>query len=190
MAYSLKPVLVASRQAAQYVGRALRGAVRSFRFWLLFLLAVIVVIIAYYVVADRRAPLTTDAYIQAYVIQVAPQVGGQVVRVYVREGDRVKKGNVLFELDARPFEHKIALLEAKLVEATQQVKRLDAEVKATEEEHKRVQAEAQYAREVHDQELAIYKKESTTKRKWLDAKQKHEASVAAVARSAQLVRQA
>lgn len=180
-----------------YLGRALRsllglvGAVLgSFRFWLLLILSAIVTLVAYYVVADRYTPLTVDAYVQAFVVQVAPQVGGQVVRVYVREGDPVEKGMLLFELDARPFEHKVALLEAKHVEAVQQVKQLGAQVEAARAEHRRLTAEAAYAKSVYEQEVVIYKKASTTERKYLDALQKHKASVAALDRSAQLVQQA
>ena len=55
------------------VGRVLR----SFGFWFLALLVVIVLLVAYYVVADRDTPLTTDAYVQAYVVRVAPQVSGR-----------------------------------------------------------------------------------------------------------------
>jgi hypothetical protein len=43
------------------IGRVLR----SFGFWLLVLLVVIVALVAYYVIADRDTPLTTDAYVQA-----------------------------------------------------------------------------------------------------------------------------
>ena len=39
------------------IGRVLR----SFRFWLLVVLVVLVVLVAYYVIADRDTPLTTDA---------------------------------------------------------------------------------------------------------------------------------
>ena len=173
MTFSLKPLVTVAGRVAASVAAAARGAVHSVRFWVLAIFAVIVVILAYYVVADRHAPLTTDAYLQAYVVQVAPQVGGQVVHVHVHEGDRVAKGSLLFELDARPFEHKIALLEAKLVEARQQVKRLDAEVKAAHAEHLRRQAEADYARVVFQQEKSIFDEKSTTYRKKLDAEQKH-----------------
>src|SRR5262245_58668398 len=79
-----------------FVGRRVRRLAASFRFWVLVLLGLVVLLVAYYAVADRTTPLTTDAYVQAYVIQVAPQVGGQVVRVYVREGDQVKQGALLF----------------------------------------------------------------------------------------------
>jgi multidrug resistance efflux pump len=163
------------------------GMTRAFRFWLCLILAVIVLLVAYYVAADRETPLTTDAYVQAYVVQVAPQVAGQVMHVYVSEGDEVKKGAPLFELDTRPFKHKVALLAAKLVETEQQVKQLYSEHAALKAEHERLTAEADYAREVYRQEEAIYKKESTTERKYLDALQKHKASLASVEKSARMI---
>jgi multidrug resistance efflux pump len=159
----------------------------SFRFWLCLIVVLIVVLVAYYVVADRETPFTTDAYVQAYVVQVAPQVAGQVMHVYVSEGEEVKKGAPLFELDTRPFEHKVALLDAKLVETTQQVKQLHSQHAALKAEHERLTAEADYAREVHRQEEAIYKKESTTERKYLNALQKKKASLASVEKSARLI---
>jgi multidrug resistance efflux pump len=169
-----------------WIGRLLR----SFRFWVLVILAVIVLLVAYYAAADRYTPFTTDAYVQAYVVQVAPQVAGRVVAVHVEEGSRVPKGSLLFEVDPRPFEHKVALLEAKLAEARQQVKQMDAELSAARAEHERLEAEAAYAAVVYKQEELIYKKESTTERRYLDALQKHRASQAALGRSASLVQQA
>jgi multidrug resistance efflux pump len=160
---------------------------RTFQFWLCLIVAVIVLLVAYYVVADRETPFTTDAYVQAYVVQVAPQVAGQVMHVYVGEGDEVKKGTPLFELDTRPFEHKVALLEAKLVETTQQVKQLHSQHAALKAEHERLNAEADYARAVYRQEEAIFKKESTTERKYLDALQKHKASLASLEKSVRTI---
>jgi membrane fusion protein, multidrug efflux system len=163
------------------------GMVRTFLFWLCLVVALVVVLVAYYVVADRDTPLTTDAYVQAYVVQVAPQVAGQVMHVYVAEGEEVKKGVPLFELDTRPFEHKVALLEAKLVETEQQVKQLYSQHAALKAEHERLSAEADYAREVHRQEQAIYKKDATTERRYLDALQKQKASLASVEKSARTI---
>src|SRR6266550_6093948 len=98
-----------------------RRLLLSARVWVLCILLVIAALVAYYVLSDRHTPFTTDAYVQAYVIQVAPQVEGRVVRVYVQENQAVKKGQLLFELDRRPFEHRVALLQAKRVEAIQMV---------------------------------------------------------------------
>src|SRR5262245_20093768 len=76
-----------------------RRLVLSARAWVLFLLLVIAALVAYYVLSDHYTPLTTEAYLQAYVIQVAPRVEGQVAHVYVRENQAVKEGDLLFEID-------------------------------------------------------------------------------------------
>src|SRR4249920_845114 len=73
-----------------------RKLLLSARAWVLFILLVIAALVAYYVLSDRYSPFTTDAYVQAYVVQVAPRVEGQVVHVYVQENQAVAKGEILF----------------------------------------------------------------------------------------------
>ena len=158
------------------VGRRL---LRSARAWVLLVLLVIAAIVAYYVLSDRYTPFTTDAYVQAYVIQVAPRVEGQVVRVYVQENQAVTKGELLFEIDPRPFEHRVALLEAKRVEAVQQVAQLEADRAFAQADEARLVAEEAYAQTVHEQEKEIYKQEATTDRKYVEAMQKSKAAQAA-----------
>ena len=51
----------------------------------------------------EKYPSTDDAYVGANIVSVAPQVSGQVAEVKVREGQRVKAGEVLFTLNAAPF---------------------------------------------------------------------------------------
>jgi multidrug resistance efflux pump len=166
----------------------LRRLAGSFRFWILFTLAILILLVVYYAFAAIYTPLTTDAYVQAYVVQVAPQVGEKVVRVHVREGDRVKAGTLLFDLDPAQFEHRVAGLEAKLVDTRQQIKQLEAELAAARAGHERLVAEADYAAAIHRQEEAIFKTESTTERRYLEATQKNKASQAAVRQSASAVR--
>jgi multidrug resistance efflux pump len=160
-----------------------RRVLLSARAWVLFVLLVIAALVAYYVLSDRYTPFTTDAYVQAYVIQVAPRVEGQVVHVYVQENQSVKKGEMLFEIDRRPFAYRVALLEAKRVEAVQQVAQLESELAAARADDARLVAEEAYARTVHEQEKAIFKQEATTDRKYVDAVQKAKAAQAAVERS-------
>ena len=69
-------------RALLYGGRKLLLSARA---WVLLVLLVIAALVTYYILSDRYTPLTTDAYVQAYVIQVAPRVEGQVVNVYVQE---------------------------------------------------------------------------------------------------------
>ena len=178
-------ILLAVLLSPLTIGRKLLLSARA---WILFVLLVIAALVAYYVLSDRHTPFTTDAYVQAYVIQVAPRIEGQVVHVHVRENQPVKKGELLFEIDRRPFQHRVDLLIAKRVEAVQQVAQLDAELSAARAEDARLVAEEAYAREVHGQEKAIYKQEATTDRKYLDAIQKYKAAQAALERSRAQVR--
>jgi multidrug resistance efflux pump len=178
------------RHVAAGAWQVTRRLLRSFRAWVLLIVFFIVLLIVYYALADRYTPLTTDAYVQAYVVQVAPRVEGQVIRVHVKDNDVVHKGMLLFEVDPRPFEHRVALLEAKLAYAVQQVAQLESEREAAKAEHVKLQAEASYAKTVRDQDYEIFQKASTTKRTYLDSEQKHAAADAAVRRSAELVRKA
>src|SRR6266850_1610133 len=129
-----------------------RKLLLSARLWVLFVLLVIAALVAYYVLSDRYTPFTTDAYVQAYVIQVAARVEGQVVRVHVLENQAIRKGDLVFEIDPRPFEHRVAVLEAKLAQAIQQVVQLESELAASQADDARIVAEEAYARAVYEQE--------------------------------------
>lgn len=47
-------------------------------------------------------------------VDVYPQVGGMLMRVHFQEGDEVREGQVLFEIDPRPFEAAVQQAEAAL----------------------------------------------------------------------------
>jgi multidrug resistance efflux pump len=183
----------AVRWFAKSLGAILSGARRvllSARAWVLFILLIIATIVAYYILSDCYTPFTTDAYVQAYVIQVAPRVEGEVVRVYVQENQAVKKNDLLFEIDPRPFQYQIAVLEAKRVEAVQQVAQLDSDLVAAKAEDERLVAEEAYAHVVNDQEQEIYKREATTNRLYVQAVQNYKAAQAALTRSRAEIRKA
>jgi membrane fusion protein, multidrug efflux system len=55
---------------------------------------------------------TDDAYVNSYVTFVAPRVTGQVARVLVDDNYRVKKGDVLVELDPEPYQVQVAIKQA------------------------------------------------------------------------------
>jgi membrane fusion protein (multidrug efflux system) len=55
---------------------------------------------------------TDDAYVNSYVTFVAPRVEGQVSRVLVDDNNRVKKGDVLVELDPEPYQVAVAIKQA------------------------------------------------------------------------------
>ncbi len=55
---------------------------------------------------------TDDAYVNSYVTFVAPRVSGQVARVVVDDNNRVKKGDVLVQLDPEPYRVQVAIKQA------------------------------------------------------------------------------
>jgi membrane fusion protein (multidrug efflux system) len=66
-----------------------------------------------YLTSGRYAS-TDNAYVQADRVTIAPQVGGRVVEVNVRENQPVKKGDVLFRIDPQPLEIAVARATAQL----------------------------------------------------------------------------
>jgi multidrug resistance efflux pump len=162
---------------------------RSPLVWAVLLLAFLAALVTYYGLANRFTPATTDAYVQAFVVQVAPQVAGEVVEVGVKENQRVARGDLLFALDPRPFEHRVRQLEANLSLMTQQVAQMDSELQAARAEEASLTADEGLALAVHGQEETIFKQGSTTERKFIDARQKYQSAKALVERARAQVRQ-
>src|SRR5271167_3660935 len=50
-------------------------------------------------------PRTDDAEVFANFIGIAPQVDGPIVRLNVRDNQFVRKGDLLFEIDGRPYQY-------------------------------------------------------------------------------------
>lgn len=70
-----------------------------------------------YYLHSRSFESTDNAFIEGSVIQVSPRVPGQVVKVYVTDNQRVRKGDLLVELDARDYELRVAETKARLLDA-------------------------------------------------------------------------
>jgi multidrug resistance efflux pump len=60
------------------------------------------------------------------VVEVTPNVSGQITAIPVKPNVLVKTGDVLFQIDPAPFEYKVSQLEASLAGARQQVEILKA----------------------------------------------------------------
>jgi multidrug resistance efflux pump len=62
-------------------------------------------------------PWTRDGRVKAYVVQVAPDVTGQVTRVYVHDNQQVHAGDPLFDIDRARFELALRQSEAQVTAA-------------------------------------------------------------------------
>lgn len=72
---------------------------------------------AFYLMGDRYVS-TDDAYLQAPKLMVSTDVSGLVKEVNIKEGDQVKKGQVLFRLDTEPFLIALQNAKAQLAQTT------------------------------------------------------------------------
>ena len=70
-------------------------------------------------------PSTDDAYIQAHVVRIAPQVSGPVENIYIKNNQNVKKGQMLFTIDSAPFVIAVKQAKAYLDLARQKMQSLE-----------------------------------------------------------------
>ncbi|MCF2515219.1 HlyD family secretion protein [Sphingomonas sp. G124] len=90
-------------------------------------LCVLLLLYIYHVAADRITPYTSQATVDTLLVQIAPEVTGQVIEVGVKDNGPVKKGQVMFRVDPEPFQIALRKAEADLAVALQ-----GAEVSAVE----------------------------------------------------------
>jgi membrane fusion protein (multidrug efflux system) len=91
---------------------------RSLRMLLLVALPLFLAAIGFAIYLGSGRYITTDnAYVGARKVLITPDISGKIARVHVREGQRVKAGDELFEIDRRPFEIALAQAQGKLAAA-------------------------------------------------------------------------
>jgi membrane fusion protein (multidrug efflux system) len=115
---------------------------RSWRKWLLLAGAVVGLAVAGYflvpwVILTLTTVSTDDAYVNGHVTFVAPRVAGQVTTVLVDDNYRVKKGDLLVQLDKEPYQVQVNIkkaavtaADADLVAAKAQVQGVVAQARA------------------------------------------------------------
>src|SRR5882757_10605964 len=82
---------------------------------LLIVVPLIVLAIGTYIYLGSGRYISTDnAAVGAQKVLITPDISGKVLRVTVREGQHVKAGDELFEIDPQPFKLAMTQAQAKL----------------------------------------------------------------------------
>ncbi len=94
------------------------------RTWFLILAAVGLVLlliwgVRYYRYASDHET-TDDAFVEGNAVRVSPRAAGQVLKVYVRDNQLVKKGTLLLQMDPRDYQAQLAQAEAQVTSARAQ----------------------------------------------------------------------
>jgi len=89
------------------------------RKWPAIVLVVVTVLLLIFVIRLLdRAPRTDDAYAYADTIDVVPEVNGRIVELAVHDNQAVKQGDLLFQVDPRPYQDALTRGKASLIALT------------------------------------------------------------------------
>jgi multidrug resistance efflux pump len=92
----------------------------------------IVGIAALMLVLNVVAPSALDVQVVKYVVQVIPRVTGRVIEVPVQPNRLVRRGDLLFRIDPRPFQYEVDRLRALLASTAADVEAQREELRAAE----------------------------------------------------------
>ena len=98
---------------------------------------------------------TDDAYVNGHVTFLAARVKGQVSRVLVDDNYRVRKGDLLVQLDKEPFQIAVAVKQAAVDTATADLDVAKANVRGIEAEAMSRRRALQHAMEDVDNQVAL-----------------------------------
>lgn len=110
---------------------------------------------------------TDDAYVNSYVTFVAPRVSGQIARILVEDNNRVKKGDVLVELDPEPYRVQVAIKQAAVETAQANLTVTEATTRSQIAHARGLRFKLQHAIEDVDNQVAIIRARVAT---WEQAK--------------------
>ena len=153
------------------------------RRWTLVVLAVCAAIFVYGLFADRLAPYTSQAVVQAYIVSIAPEVAGRVVEVGVQDNQRVRPGQLLFRIDPEPYRIAAEQAEARLASAGQTIGASTAGVASAEAHLAEAIANRDNVREQTARVLELVKKGTYAKARGDTANSEAKAAEATVQRA-------
>jgi HlyD family secretion protein len=96
-------------------------------------------------VSDNRPQAVFYGNVDIREVTLGFRVGGRVARMRFNEGDEVKAGDLLAELDKEPFKEELALRKAQVSEAQAKLAKLEAGTRPQEIERARADVEAREA---------------------------------------------
>ncbi|MBB1487526.1 HlyD family secretion protein [Oceanospirillum sediminis] len=83
---------------------------------------------SYFIMADIYVPLTPQARVYHKVTQITPRISGEIIEVAVHNNETVSKGQLLLQIDPRPYQLAVQNAELALAQVQQQNLQLDAEI--------------------------------------------------------------
>jgi multidrug resistance efflux pump len=127
--------------------------------WVLIL---IILSLVWYLLADRFTPYTQQARVGAFVIPVASEVAGKVIRVNVHNNQIVKAGDVLFAVDPVPYQIAVDRARADLETARRSLGASTAGIASAQAALRAAQANETKARQENSRLEGLYREDPGT----------------------------
>jgi membrane fusion protein (multidrug efflux system) len=118
-------------------------------------LVVIVIFGIPYVQQTLNTVSTDDAYVNGHVTFVAPRIAGQVARVLVDDDNRVRKGDLIAELDKEPYQIAVSEKNAAVGTANADLQAATATVRSIEAQARSARWKLQNAVQDVDNQVAL-----------------------------------
>jgi membrane fusion protein (multidrug efflux system) len=131
------------------------------------LIAIVPLLIAavagYFYLTGGRYVSTDNAYVQQDTISISPDVSGRIVKVFVKENQRVKAGDILFVIDQEPYRNALAQADAALATARVQVATMSTDTGSANADVESANADISLAQGTYSRQAALWKKGFTTR---------------------------
>ncbi|HEY8591452.1 MAG TPA: HlyD family secretion protein [Sphingomicrobium sp.] len=149
------------------VERKRRGAVKTFAM----LIVPVLLLLAggYYWLTGGETVATDNAQVKQDIVAVSPQVNGPVAQVFVENGSRVKRGQLLFKIDPAPYRVALEQAQAQLAAARLQTTQLQTQAAGTGADITGAQANLAIKRNALGRQQALLKQGFTTRADYEDA---------------------
>ena len=115
-----------------------------------------------WIVRSLRTVSTDDAYVNNHVTFVAPRVAGQVTRVLVDDNNRVRKGDLLVQIDKEPYQVQVNIAQAAVDAAKADLVATQAQVRALEGKARSARFKLEHGIEDVDNQVALLRAKVAT----------------------------
>jgi membrane fusion protein (multidrug efflux system) len=124
---------------------------------------------AYYWLTSGGSVSTDDAQVKQDIVSVSPQVAGPIQHVFVRNGARVTRGQILFSIDPAPFRVALEQAQAQLATARLQTTQLHTQAAGTGADITGAAANLKIKQNALSRQSALLKQGFTTRTDYDDA---------------------
>jgi membrane fusion protein (multidrug efflux system) len=125
--------------------------------------------LAYLWLASGGSESTDNAQVKTDIVSVTAQVTGPVVEVKVKNGDQVKRGDMLFRIDPAPFQVALEQAQAQLAAAKLQTNELRTQAAGTGADITGAQANLAIKRNALNRQSTLLRQGFTTRADYEDA---------------------